>query len=432
MKASGWGRYPCIEATAVWLRDPARLAERLKDLSACIVHARGRSYGDAALSENLIMNLSNDRLLGFDSQSGTVAVESGITIADLVGALLPRGWFPGVTPGTRFISVGGAIACDVHGKNHHKVGCFSEFVLSFDLMLPDGDVVKCSRDENSDLFRATCGGMGLTGIILRAVLRLQRVGSARIRETVIRCRNLADVLEKFDAHDDKSYSVAWIDCLSSKDALGRSVLMLGEHSDSGAQSCHHAGCFSVPFNFPGFALNRYTASAFNHFYYENQPLCVKNRLTTIDAFFYPLDRVAHWNRVYGSRGFLQYQLVVPKEAGPAGLRAILEKAGNCGAGSFLGVLKLFGPENENLLSFPMEGYTLAMDFKVSGDIFSILNELDRVVLDHGGRIYLAKDARMPREVFRKGYPCWEKFVELRERYRMSGKFQSLQSKRLGI
>ena len=432
MKVSGWGRYPSVEASVVWLRDPARFAEGLNGLSECIVYARGRSYGDAALSRNLIMNVSNDRFLSFDPAAGIAVVESGVTIAELVEALLPRGWFPGVTPGTRFISVGGAVACDVHGKNHHKVGCFSECVLSFDLMLPEGHVVRCSREENGDLFRATCGGMGLTGIILRAALQLQRVESAGIRETVMRCRNLAEVMEKFDEHDGKSYSVAWIDCLSSKDALGRSVLMLGEHAESGPGTYEHAGCFSVPFSFPGFVLNRYSASAFNHLYYHKQPVHVESRLTTVDAFFYPLDQVAHWNRVYGSRGFLQYQMVIPRAAGPSGLRRILEKSADCGAGSFLAVLKLFGPQNENVLSFPMEGYTLALDFKVRDDIFPVLKELDRIVLDHGGRLYLAKDARMPREVFRKGYPRWEEFAALREKYGMSGKFQSLQSKRLGI
>lgn len=432
MKVSGWGRFPSIDATAVWLRNPTHLANALKNLPECIVYAQGRSYGDAALSENLIVNTSNDRILQFDPVEGIVVVESAITLTDLVETFLPKGWFPGVTPGTRFISVGGAVACDIHGKNHHKVGCFCQGVLSLDLMLPNGEVVRCSREEKSDLFHATCGGMGLTGVILAVTLQLQRVRSGAIRETVIRCRNLEEILARFDMHGGSTYSVAWIDCLAGEDNLGRSVLMLGEHARDGSLQNERARAFSVPFDLPAFLLNRHSVSAFNHFYYHAQPDFVENRLTTIDAFFYPLDKVGHWNRIYGSRGFLQYQLVLPKEAGPEGLRAVLQRTRTSGAGSFLGVLKLFGPQNANLLSFPMEGYTLALDFKVRDDIFPILDELDRIVVHHGGRLYLAKDPRMPREVFRKGYPRWEEFVELRERYGMNRKFQSLQSRRLGI
>lgn len=432
MKVTGWGRFPSVDAKAAWLRNPAGLAARLKDLPESIVYAQGRCYGDSALSESIIFNTSNDRILQFDSVEGVAVVESGITIADLVEALLPKGWFPSVTPGTRFVSVGGAIACDVHGKNHHKEGCFSERVLSFDLMLPNGEIVSCGRDENGDLFHATCGGMGLTGIILKATLRFHPVKSAAVRESVVRCRNLEEILDRFDAYGDRTYSVAWIDCLATKQNLGRSILLLGEHAESGSLFSQRPRSLSVPFDFPAFALNRHSVAAFNHFYYLRQPTFVENRLTTIDEFFYPLDKVAHWNRVYGSRGFVQYQLVLPKEAGSEGLTAILSRTGACGSASFLAVLKLFGPQNKNLLSFPMEGYTLALDFKVTNDIFPVLDELDRIVLDHGGRLYLAKDSRMSREVFRKGYPRWEEFVQLRKRYGMNRKFQSLQSRRLEI
>lgn len=337
-----------------------------------------------------------------------------------------------VTPGTQFISVGGAIAGDVHGKNHHWAGCFSKSVLSLDLMLPDGKVVRCGRDENMPLFRATCGGMGLTGIILRATIQLQPVASAWIRETIVRCPNLKAVFDAFEAYLSAPYSVAWIDCLAKGEHLGRSVLMLGAHAQSGSLKRQPSGACSIPFDLPGFCLNRYSISLFNHLYYHRHPVFVEGRLVPLEDFFYPLDKIHHWNRMYGPRGFTQYQLVLPKAAGFKGMHRILGTIAEAGQGSFLGVLKLLGPQNDNDLSFPMEGYTLALDFRIQKRLFPLLDELDRIVLDCGGRLYLSKDVRMPRAVFRRGYPHWERFVCLRQQMGMNEKFNSLQSERLGV
>ena len=432
MKLSGWGRYPHIQTEGQWFETPAQVQNYLKQPGDTIVHALGRSYGDSALNERVIFSRRFDKILAFHPTAGIVQCESGVSLSELIDIFLPQGWFLSITPGTKFITVGGAIASDVHGKNHHKAGCFSACVLSFDLMLPSGKVMVCSREVNPELFFATCGGMGLTGIILNATFKLQSIPSSYIRETIIRCRNLKEIFSFFEAYRQTTYSVAWIDCLAKGEDIGRSILFLGEHADTARFDLATAKSLSLPVDLPGFFLNRYSVSLFNHFYYHAHPSFIEGRLVHLDTFFYPLDRIGYWNRMYGRGGFTQYQLVFPKEQSLEGLRAILQQIASAGLGSFLGVLKLFGPQNNNDLSFPMEGYTLAIDFKIQKKLFALLDDLDRIVLDHGGRLYLAKDVRMTREVFRKGYPGWARFEELRAKQGMKNKFNSLQSKRLGV
>ncbi|MFZ5571902.1 MAG: FAD-binding protein [Thermodesulfobacteriota bacterium] len=431
MKLSGWGRYPVVDAKTKSFEAVEELSALLRETDECIVHAMGRSYGDSALNRQVIATRRFNKLVAFDPQSGVVTCESGVTLAELIHIFLPRGWFLSVTPGTRLISVGGAVAGDVHGKNHHKDGCFSACVESLELMVADGRVFSCSRTENRELFLATCGGMGLTGVILTVRLKLKPVKSAYIRESVIRCRNLAEVFAAFEQHRSTTYSVAWIDCLAGGFHKGRSVLMLGEHADTGRRRLPWTQRLTVPLDFPGSCLNRHTVRLFNGLYYRSRPAHVENRLVPLEPFFYPLDQVANWNRMYGRRGFTQYQLVLPLQSSFDGLTEILSRIAESGLGSFLAVLKLFGPENDNYLSFPMEGYTLALDFKIERRLFPFLDELDRIVLGHGGRLYLSKDVRMRPEVFLKGYPRYGRFAELRARYGME-KFSSLQSKRLGV
>jgi len=432
MQISGWGRYPRIEAEGYYLEDPKRLSQFLRGAGPVIVHALGRSYGDSSLQEKVVLTRRFNHILEFKAQQGVVACESGVSLAELIEAFLPRGWFLGTTPGTKYVSVGGAIASDVHGKNHHKAGCFSEGVISFELMLPGGKVVTCSRQKNQELFRATCGGMGLTGIILTARLQLQKVPSAYIREKTFRARNIDQALELFEAQREVNYSVAWIDCLSRGAALGRSLLMSGEFSEDRGLELRGPKQFFVPVEMPGCLLNKLSGELFNQLYYHRVRQPVTERTVPLDEFFYPLDAVQDWNLLYGRRGFTQYQLVLPKEAGARGLRAILERVSLSGQGAFLGTLKLFGPGNRNYLSFPLEGYTLAMDFKITGSLFPWLEELDRVVLDHGGRLYLSKDVRMSAEAFRRGYPQWEKFAQIRAKLGLKEKFNSRQSRRLEI
>ncbi|RJP82058.1 MAG: FAD-binding oxidoreductase [Desulfobacteraceae bacterium] len=432
MKLTSWGRYPRIEAEGSHFETTEQLRRQVVRDGNLIAYGMGRSYGDSALNERVVFSRRFNKILHFDPENGLVACECGVSLQELISVFLPRGWFLSVTPGTRLISVGGAIASDVHGKNHHVAGCFSSCVDSFELMLPGGEIVLCSREENSRLFRATCGGMGLTGVILTAVIRLQKVKSAYIRETVKRCRNLEEIFHCFEQYQKLPYSVAWIDCLESGDQVGRSVLMAGDHADTGSLDIDLHQPVSVPFDFPGFCLNRYSVKLFNRFYYHTRPASVEKRLVPLDPFFYPLDSIGHWNRIYGKGGFTQYQLVLPKSASYEGLKLILNRIAKQGLGSFLAVLKLCGPENGNDLSFPMEGYSLALDLKIEKKLFPFLDELDRMVIDYGGRLYLTKDVRMSKAVFRKGYPQWETFAELRETMGMKEKFTSLQSRRLEV
>ena len=432
MKITGWGRYPVVEAEAEGFETRRDLAEALLRPGRLIPYGSGRSYGDSALADRVVLNRRFDKLRGFDPRTGLLHCESGVTLEEIIAVFLPRGWFLPVTPGTRFITVGGAVASDVHGKNHHKVGCFTRFVEEFGLMGVDGNEIRCSPAQNTRMFQATCGGMGLTGVILDVVLRLQPIQSACIRETLIRCRNLDEVLEGFERQAETPYSVAWIDCLARGRKVGRSVLMLGDHAAAGRRSMRRDPVRTVPADLPGFCLNRYSVALFNRIYYNAHPQRVEGRLVPMDRFFYPLDRIGDWNRMYGQKGFTQYQLVLPKASGRRGLIEILTRISEAGLGSFLGVLKLFGPENDNLLSFPMEGYTLALDFKIEKRLFAFLDELDRVVLDCGGRLYLTKDVRMSKETFRRGYPRWRQFSELRRRLGLDAKFSSRQSERLRI
>ncbi len=432
MILTGWGRHPKITAEGRSFETDAQLAATLAESRDCIMHGMGRSYGDSALNRRVIFSRRFDKMLNFDPAAGVLVCESGVTLKEIVDIFLPRGWFLPVTPGTKFVTVGGAVAADVHGKNHHKDGCFSESVVYLDVMGPGGGVIRCSRSQHPDLFRAVCGGMGLTGVILRAALRLRPVKSAMIRETVIKCANLEEIFHQFDAHDHVTYSVGWIDCLAQKNRLGRSVLMLGEHANSGRLRQHLPKTRTVPVTLPGACLNPYSIALFNHVYYHAAPDFVEGRLTPLDKFFYPLDGVGSWNRMYGRRGFTQYQMAIPKDAGLEGMTAILDSIARSGMGSFLGVIKLFGLRNDNYLSFPMEGCTLALDFKIQPRLFPFLDELDRVVVDYGGRLYLAKDVRMSEAVFKSTYSRWEDFAGIREKWGMTSKFNSVQSRRLGV
>jgi len=432
MKLSGWGRYPRIRAEGCCFGDLKVLRECLERDGDRIVYGLGRSYGDSALNAKVLFSGKFNRILDFDPSRGVVVCEAGVTLEDLIRVFLPRGWFLKVTPGTKYVTVGGAVASDVHGKNHHGEGTFTESVLELELLLPDGSAVRCDREENRELFLATCGGMGLTGVILTATLKLRPVQSAYIRETVLRAENLEEVFALFERHRSATYSVAWIDCLAEGRTRGRSLLMLGEHADSGRLALPAPSSRSVPFSFPRFALNRRSVALFNHFYYNRSPAPVEGRLVHLDSFFYPLDAILHWNRMYGRKGFTQYQLALPAEGAFDGLREVLRRVSRWGLGSFLAVLKALGPANDNLLSFPLEGYTLALDFKIQRKLFPLLEELDRIVLDYGGRLYLAKDARMSAAVFRRGYPRWEEFARLRESRGMKKKLNSLQSARLGV
>lgn len=424
--------YPKVECTTITLNQENSLDDVISDHTPLIPMGNGRSYGDSALGNNIIHVANRNYFLDFDEESGLLHVQSGVLLSEIIEHFVPRGWFLKVTPGTKLITVGGAIASDVHGKNHHIEGCFSECINDFNIMLADGSTVRCSKEETPELFKATCGGQGLTGVILDARIYLKKINSQYIDQTTIKTRNLNETFAAFEEYKDNPYSVAWIDCLAQGDALGKCLLMVGDFKNDGKLDYQPKQQKSIPFNFPSFSLNNWTVNAFNWLYYHKVSQRVSQQVVDIDTFFYPLDAIGHWNRIYGKNGFTQYQLILPKETSYDGLLAILNAIAASGKGSFLAVLKLYGKANDNWLSFPMEGYSLALDFKIESGLFELLDELDEIVLQYQGRIYLTKDARVSQQVFEQGYPEIETFRAYRKKHNMDEKFQSLQSQRLGI
>ncbi|MCZ4372671.1 FAD-binding oxidoreductase [Vibrio diazotrophicus] len=427
-KITSWGKYPLIDASII---SPATSQHLLTLQQNGIGRGLGRSYGDSALSEQIIQSEKLNRFISFDDKSGLLHCEAGVSLEEILKTFVPRGWFLPVTPGTKFVTVGGAIASDVHGKNHHVEGSFSDHVTSLTLIIDDREI-SCSRDENSDLFYATCGGMGLTGFITGAIFKLKPIKSAYINQKVVKAKNLDTALNLFEQYKDFTYSVGWIDCLSTGPNLGRSILMLGEHAENGTLTTHKEPLLNMPCNMPSFLLNRYTIQAFNVAYYNKQLKDEINNIVHYDPFFYPLDGINNWNRMYGSNGFTQYQFVIPQKAGKEGLAEILEAIAESKQGSFLAVLKVFGEGNQNLLSFPMEGYTLALDFKINDKLFSLLDRLDIIVRKYDGRLYLSKDVRMSENMFKSGYTRWVEFQAVRKEYGADELYHSLQSKRIGL
>lgn len=438
MEVNGWGRFPRTTATVFTPVDASsinELLQRQEPDSSFIAHGGGRSYGDSALAPRLISSRFLDSFLQLDSDAGIIRCHSGISLDEMLKVLIPRGWFLPVLPGTRFVTLGGAIAADIHGKNHHLAGSFSQHLIEFSLLTASGDILTCSKTENSELFAATCGGMGLTGIIIDAAIQCEKVSSVLINQRSLVAMNLKECFSLIEENETSTYSVAWLDCLSSGDALGRSVIYLGEHSENtnGSELLHRpCKSISVPFNSPGFLLNTYSMKLFNKAYFKLQSRARNESSLSYDKYFFPLDTIAHWNRFYGSKGFLQYQFVIPTEAALEGIGEVLQAVSAAGKGSFLSVLKKFGEGNSNLLSFPRAGYTLTLDFKWQKSLPALLDCLDEIVLAHGGRHYLAKDARMSESVFKQSYPNWEKFLEIKQRIDPEEVFASLQSTRLGL
>lgn len=427
-----WGNYPQTDNTVWNFKTPKELQQIINKNNKLIPYGNGRSYGDSALSKNLIDVKQYNYFLDFDEVNGILHCQAGVMLSEILQVFVPKGWFLSVTPGTKLITVGGAIASDVHGKNHHVAGSFSDSVIEFTMMLPSGEVIICSHDDNSDFFKATCGGMGLTGIILNAKIKLKPINSSMIDQVSIKTKNLKETFEAFEQYKEYTYSVAWIDCLAKGNNLGRCLLMVGEHADDG--NLKYGGGFkaTIPFEFPTFALNNFSVKIFNMLYYSKAKSGISKQTVSLDSFFYPLDAIGHWNRIYGKNGFTQYQFVLPVKKSYEGLSKILSKIANSGKGSFLAVLKLFGKGNANWLSFPMEGYTLALDFKIESGLFELLDEIDKIVLDFGGRFYLSKDVRVSKETFEVGYNDISKFRDFRHNNKMSEKFNSLQSERIGI
>jgi FAD/FMN-containing dehydrogenase len=441
---SGWGRFPQHETRVLSPDGPEAATHLCASERDWIARGNGRSYGDAAIGTvSTIMTRGLGRMTAFDPATGRLTAEAGTMLADVLATFVPRGYFPPVVPGTKLVTLGGMAAADVHGKNHHRDGGFGRHVERLTLALADGRVLACSPDDNAEIFRATIGGMGLTGAILDVTFRLNRIETAWIRHQTTVAGNLDAAMSALEAADEAHYSVAWIDCLSSGAELGRSLVYRGEHASQSdvvrmGHSLPHfpkAGdkSITIPIDLPGIALNRLSVKAFNEVYYRlGASGAGPETLVHWDPFFFPLDGVHDWNRIYGRRGFLQHQCVIPHDRARAALADILNRIARVGNASFLAVLKTLGA-GDGLMSFPMPGYTLALDFSYSPATLALLDDIDRVVADAGGRIYLAKDARQSRETLQRGYgAALEAFRNIRRQTGASDRISSHLSKRLGL
>ncbi|MDB2708492.1 FAD-binding oxidoreductase [Amylibacter sp.] len=440
MKLSGWGCYPVIETNVVAPRNDDEVINLIKNGNT-IARGNGRAYGDCAVSNTNTIHMKHlNRLLAFDTDSGQLVAEAGVLLADVIETFLSRGWFPAVTPGTKFVTLGGMVAADVHGKNHHKDGSFGNYVDWIDVLTANHSIQRCSRTTNPELFAWTIGGMGLTGIILRIAMRLRPVSSAWIEQRTIAADNITHAIELFEQSKDSTYSVAWIDCLQTGSKLGRSLVILGEHAEAAnvpVQS-HNEPLhtfpkrkWSIPIKFPNWALNTHSIRTFNFLYYWNGKRKPEHQLIDWDSYFYPLDKLLGWNKIYGSRGFAQFQCVIPLKHAEKGLRELLEAIADAGLGSFLAVLKRFGAQ-ESKFSFPMAGYTLALDFPVKKKTLDLMDELDSITLKYKGRFYLAKDSRMSPKVFQQSEHRISAYKKFRQSNGNLDLFASAQSERLGL
>ena len=378
----------------------------------------GRSYGDSCLNDGgLLLDARGlDRLISFDVERGVLRCEAGVMLSDILELAVPRGWFLPVSPGTKFVTVGGAIANDVHGKNHHCAGTFGCHVRQFELLRSDGSRRLCSKSENPEWFSATIGGLGLTGVILWAELELHRVHGPTMAIETMRFADLKEFFRLTDESDANfAYTVAWVDCASRGKALGRGIFTRGNHAGSDANPTRAPGDgLGVPVELPGTLVSNTVVRTFNAWYYHRpRP---RFRHVHYDTFFYPLDRIQNWNRIYGPRGFLQYQCVVGLENGREAVHELLSRIATAGGGSFLAVLKVFGRiRSPGLLSFPRPGITLALDFPNRGSpTMHLLDRLDEIVRDSRGAVYPAKDARMSAASFQHYFPNWRSFCEYRD------------------
>lgn len=416
---------------------------RSSDLAESSKHAvlsrgLGRSYGDASLPPRGVLEVLGttlaDRILAFDEATGWLRAEAGLSLAEVLRVFMPRGWFPAVTPGTKFVTLGGMVASDVHGKNHHKDGCIGNHIRWLKLRAGKGRIVECSRAEEAELFFATLGGMGLTGHVLEVEMRLVRIPSPWILSESIRVPDIDAFMEGLSrAASDWPFTMGWIDCLSRGASLGRGILYCGrwaEPNEAPRKSPAPKPKLAVPWVCPSWVMGPFVVKSFNQLYYAKH---WQRRWTGIvhpESFFYPLDAIHHWNRLYGKRGFTQYQCVLPKKSGPLAARRVLELLVKHGGASFLCVIKDCGEQGEGLLSFPMRGISIALDIPIRDNTQGLIDALNEQVIEEGGRVYLTKDSFTRPLHYRKMEPRLAKWQEIRSKWDPDERLQSALSERL--
>ena len=437
---SGWGNYPKSEGRVFTPFNQKDLVSCFPDQKV-IARGYGRSYGDLAINKGkYVMDLSKIHcFLTWDESRGVLKSTAGISLAEIIAVFVPRGWFPMITPGTKFVSLGGCIANDIHGKAHHRDGSFANSVEEFQLLLADKRILNASRNENEDLFWANFGGLGLLGIILTVSIKLKKIETSYFQQKTIPVKNLDELLDTLDQYDEKyQYSVSWIDSLAKGKKLGRGVVILGNLCNLKNLPSKYGKIplktsskreIQLPFYLPNFALNRFSIYIFNRLLNHFQSTA--NPIVHYDSFLFPLDGIKNWNRGYGKRGFIQYQFVIPLRNGVKNIHYLLEKIAGSGYLPFLNVLKKFG-KGVGGLSFPMKGYTFSIDFPFSKDLPNFTKELDQMVLEAGGRIYLGKDALLDHKMFQLMYPQYKSWIKLKEKYDPDDLFSSDASRRLGL
>lgn len=438
---SGWGNIPRSASKVLYPRDFNHVIDALKTDSV-LSRGLGRSYADQATntSHTVLKMEKMNHFLAFDEEKGILSCEAGVSLEEIINHFAPRGWFPMITPGTKYITIGGAIANDVHGKAHHADGSFVNCVYDFTILLADGTVLRASREENTDLFWANFGGLGLLGIILTATIQLRKIETTYFRQKAFAGRNLDEMLQALDDSDKEfSSSVAWIDPMAKGKHLGRGVLSMGNHAKladlpaalrAEPLKVGKKPIITVPFFLPGFVLNSMTVSILDVALYWMQKSAPA--ISHYDKFFYPLDMINDWNRGYGKRGFIQYQFVIPVTNGRDNIRAILTEITESGCIPFLNVLKKFGKGQGGLLSFPFEGYTFAIDFPITPQLKPFTQKLDRMVLEMGGRIYLGKDAYLDEATFKAMYPQYREWLAIKKKYDPTNLFSSDIARRIGL
>ena len=423
-KYLSWGRYPNYPQNphkVYWLKEIHNELENIRnnDVSTVLPFGNGRSYGDSCLAaSDHILDLSDmNQMIDFDRESGIVTAYAGLTLEQLINLVLPFGWYVPVSPGTRYVTLGGAVANDVHGKNHHRMGTFGCHVKELKLYRSDRGHLSCNQDHNEELFNSTIGGLGLTGVITTVTLQLIRVHSSNINQRTIKFKNIDEFFQLSELYDEKyEYSVAWIDCLSNGSNKGRGHYIFGNHAEDNIYNKLTSPSLDMKYNLKYSLVNKLSLKIFNSIYYNRQIKKDVTKSVNLESFFYPLDKILNWNKMYGNKGFQQYQCVIPNENACIAIKEILKIISSYKSGSFLAVLKNFGKiKSPGLLSFPIHGVSLALDFPMSDKkIINLFKRLDQVVYEYKGKLYPAKDAHMDSIFFKSSFQEWERVEKMRD------------------